>query len=279
MNLKNNPVLLLVLLTAFAAVLGAAEIYVREGPEGGRIYSDKPSPDSKLLSVRAGVRYRVVRHVYDGDTLLLDDRTKVRLLGINTPEVESSRKSGEPGGEEARSWLKTAIEGRKILLEQDVERSDRYKRTLAQVFTEDGVHINRELVRAGLATVNIHPPNLKYAQRLIEAERLAQAEGLGIWGDPAYAAEAIENLNRSNARGWHRLVGRPIALKRNRKYMRLIYSERVDVRISRENLDLFPDLNEYLGRDTEIRGWPSRRKDHYSILVRHPSALRVLNPD
>ncbi|MCI0733880.1 MAG: thermonuclease family protein [Methylococcaceae bacterium] len=264
------------MLTSAVASFGASEIYVREEPGGQRHYSDKPSPNAKRLAIRAGAGYRVVQAVFDGDTLLLDDRSKVRLSGINTPEVETPRKSAESGGDEARMWLKNILEGKKVRLDGDVDRTDHYKRMLAHVFTEDGTHINRVLVRSGLATVNIYPPNLKYAEQLLEAQRLAETEGLGIWGDPAYTPRPVASLPGSKGKGWRRLIGRPLALKPNRKFYRLIYSEQVDVRIPRANLDLFPDLKSYLGRDTEIRGWPSRRKDHYSILVRHPSALRLV---
>jgi micrococcal nuclease len=273
-GLKKSRAIVL-LLAGIATVLSSAEIYVREDLSGQRHYSDKPSPNAKRLSIRTDVDYRIVRAVFDGDSLLLDDRSKVRLLGINTPEVESHRKSAESGGEEARIWLKNAVQGKKVRLERDVENTDHYGRILAHVFTEDGTHINRVLVGLGLATVNIHPPNLKYAEQLLDAQKRAESEGLGIWEDPVYAAKPVASLPGSNAKGWRRLVGRPLALKANRKFYRLIYSGQVDVRIPRANLDLFPDLETYLGRDTEIRGWPTRRKDHYSILVLHPSALQL----
>ncbi len=265
------------LLTAAAA--GSTGIFVRDDPEGQRHYSDRPSADAQRVAVRSGVSYRVVRTVYDGDTLLLDNRSKIRLLGINAPEIETFRKSGEAGGEEARIWLKKAIEGKKIRLEADIERTDRYKRMLAHIFTEDGSHINLVLLRLGLAAVDIHPPNLKYAQQLLLAQKFAETGRIGIWGNPAYLPQPLISLPGLKDRGWRRLTGQPVMLKPSRKFYRLIYSEQVDVRIARENLDLFPDLTTYLGRDTEIRGWPSRRQGHYSILVRHPSALQLMEKE
>ena len=273
----NQSLAILLLLTSVASSVGSTEIYVRKDSSGQPHYSDKPAPSAKPLAIQPGRSYHIVRYVYDGDTVLLHNRSKVRLSGINAPEIEHSRKSGEPGGEEAKIWLKKAVEGKKIYLEADVDRRDRYKRILAHVFTEEGIHINVVLVRLGLATANIYPPNLKYARQLLEAQRLAEDQGLGIWGDPAYQPKPVTSLSISgNYKGWQRLIGKPASLKLNRKYYRLIYSEQVDVRIPRANLDLFPDLHSYLGREMEIRGWPSRRKDHFSILVRHPSALRMM---
>ena len=266
------------LLAGWAASLEATKIYVREDAHGVH-YSDRPSPAATPLRVRTGTEYSFVRAVYDGDTLLLDNRAKVRLLGINTPEIESRHQAGEPIGEEARVWLKKALEGKKVHLEKDVEATDHYHRILAHVFTEDRRHINLELVRRGLASVNIHPPNLKYTQMLLAAQRIAEAERRGIWGNPAYRPKPIKALVGSKSRGWQRLLGCPKSLQPSRKYFRLIYSGKVEVKIPRENLDLFPNLTTYLGRDTEIRGWPSRRKEHYSILVLHPSALQLIGKE
>jgi hypothetical protein len=55
--------------------------------------------------------------------------------------------------------------------------------------------------------------------------------------------------------------------------VRLILNDKVNVRISVANLALFPDLKNYLNKPLEIRGWASKNKDHYSILVQHPSAI------
>ncbi|MGH8556655.1 MAG: thermonuclease family protein, partial [Methylococcales bacterium] len=94
-----------------------------------------------------------------------------------------------------------------------------------------------------------------------------------------YTPGPLASLSGSKGKGWRRFIGRALALKAGRKFYRLIFSDQVEVRIPRANLDLFPDLKSYLERDTEIRGWPSRRKDHYSILVRHPSSLRVVEKE
>lgn len=273
--MKSATVLFVILATA-SSILYSTEIYVWKDNAGKKHYSDKPFDNGERLEITPGVTYRIVKYVYDGDTVLLENRTKVRLLGINTPEIESRRKTGEPGGEEARRWLKKSIEGKKVSLVRDTAATDHYKRTLAHIFTEDGSHINLKLVQLGLASVNIHPPNLKYSEQLLNAQRFAEQNRKGIWGDSAYTPKPIETLLISKKKGWQRLIGSPLDTKSSRKFFRLIFSDQIDVRIPRANLVLFPDLTSYLGKKIEIRGWPSRRKDHYSILVRHPSSLRLL---
>lgn len=246
--------------------------------ETGRVhYGDRAAPGAQRIAGTAlvGPVFHIVRNVHDGDTVILGDGTKIRLLGINTPELDSATSSAESGGEAAKLWLKTRIEGHKIRLESDAEAKDHYGRTLAHLFAEDGEHLNLALVRQGLAVVSIFPPNLKYTDKFAEAQRQARQEQHGIWGDPAYAATPIVNLPQQHARGWHRWSGRPTALDYSKNYIRLIFSDRVDVIIHKENLNLFPPLDNLVGKNLEIRGWASRRKDHYSILIRHPSALEA----
>jgi len=251
----------------------SAEIFYWKDDAGRRHYSDRPAINATKKQIDSGFFYSRVKTVFDGDTFVLQNGNRIRLLGINTPEVEGRRKSAEPGGEKAKQWLKEKILVHKVRLQADIEKFDHYKRRLAHVFTESGEHINLRLVELGLASVNIYPPNLLYAEQFVSAQQQAQQARLGIWGHPAYATKPIRILEDQRLRGWQRLVGRPIKIRHSKKFARLIFSTQVDVRISLRNLALFPSLNNYLGKDIEVRGWPSRRKKHYSILVRHPSAL------
>jgi hypothetical protein len=101
-----------------------------------------------------------------------------------------------------------------------------------------------------------------------------------IWSNPAYEPMPVDSIPGSKKQGWRRrLVGTPLALQRSRKYFRLVYNDQVDVRILLANLNLSPELGDYVGKKTEICGWPSRRKMHYPIMVRHPHSLRVLRSD
>ena len=80
-----------------------------------------------------------VDYVYDGDTIRLRDGRRVRLIGINAPEIQHTERSGriKPGekfGEEARQYLEKRIAHKKVLLETDQEKQDHYHRILAYVF-------------------------------------------------------------------------------------------------------------------------------------------------
>ncbi len=268
-------------LAVVAATSCTGDVY-RWQDERGRVhYGDRPAPGAERVEISAAPPntavaakwLRVVR-VHDGDTITLEDGERVRLLGINTPEVGGSR-GLEAGGILARDWLRGKILGKKIRLEQDAVARDRYQRLLAHVFDESGLHINLELVRLGLATTDIFPPNLKYVDELAAAERQAEAEQRGLWALPEYRAKAMGSLAGARLEGWQRLTGRPLALAGGKNWKGLRFAGGFEVHVPYEDIKLFPPLTGYLGQTLEVRGWVSRRGGVKSILVRHPSALIV----
>lgn len=126
-----------------------------------------------------------VSKITDGDTIrvVLDGRElKVRLIGIDTPELH---KPGAPVGcfaREATARIASLIDGEEVRLDYDVDRIDRYGRTLAYVYrARDGLFINHALVRDGYATVFTVPPNVAHAQEFLRAQREARAAGRGLW--------------------------------------------------------------------------------------------------
>ncbi len=80
------------------------------------------------------------------------------------------------------------------------EKADRYKRLLGPLFTEEGVHLNRVLVSLGLASVTLHPPNLKYSQRLIDAQVEAERMARWIWSKPAYEPMPVDSIPGSKSK-------------------------------------------------------------------------------
>jgi endonuclease YncB( thermonuclease family) len=215
-----------------------------------------------------------VKYVIDGDTLVLSDKRHVRLLAINTPEIEGKRQA-EPGGQAAKDWLKTRLEGKQVFLETDQQKFDSYGRSLFYVFDSQGRLMNEQLLARGLAMLSIYPPNLKYVSRLQQAQRRAEVQGLGIWSLSAYRPQQLAQLMRSENKGWQRVIAAPLAIRQSGKYVRLILSPTTDIRIAKHSLRYFPALNNYLHCEIEVRGWVSWRKGQASILVRHPSALII----
>ena len=118
----------------------------------------------------------------DGDTIVLDDGERVRYIGIDTPETVHPRKPVEWMGKEAGQANRLLVEGKRVGLEYDVQRRDKYGRKLAYVYVGN-VMVNELLVRAGYAQVSTYPPNVKHQERFLRAQRQARDEQLGLWGD------------------------------------------------------------------------------------------------
>ena len=123
----------------------------------------------------------LVRSVIDGDTIDVATVGRVRLLGIDAPEIGRGYDTSAPYGREARERLTRLILHRWVRLEQEGLALDVYSRHLAYVVTEDGVCVNATLVREGLARVSARLP-LTRLPELQRAEAEAQAFRRGMWG-------------------------------------------------------------------------------------------------
>jgi micrococcal nuclease len=135
----------------------------------------------------------VVRAV-DGDTLKLANNERVRLIGIDTPEMHESeklyrdsRKSGQDAktiqalGRRSYAFTKSLVEGKTVRLEFDVEKRDKYKRLLAYVYLPDGTFVNAEIVKQGYASLMTYPPNVKYADEFRRLYQQAREQRSGLW--------------------------------------------------------------------------------------------------
>ena len=123
----------------------------------------------------------VVKAVIDGDTIDVSTYGRVRLLGIDAPEVGRGFDTSAPFGREAKDRLTSLVLNRWVRLEQEGAALDVYNRHLAYVVRDDGVCVNVTLVRDGLARVSARTPLTRLAE-LQRAESEAQAYRRGMWG-------------------------------------------------------------------------------------------------
>lgn len=134
-----------------------------------------------FFSPGIAIAYQQVTFVYDGDTILLDSGERVRYLGIDAPEINHGKEENEFMALAARDFNLKLVRNAPVRLEFDLERKDRYGRLLAYVYLENGDMVNRLLVRRGLACVMLQRPSLRRQDILLEAQRKAMKEMLGIW--------------------------------------------------------------------------------------------------
>ncbi len=127
-----------------------------------------------------------VTRVIDGDTVELENKQKVRYIGIDTPELHDPRKPVECFAKEAFEKNKQLVEGKEIKLEKDVSDKDKYGRLLRYVFiqqeaTSTPLFVNEYLVREGYAHASTFPPDVKYAELFKQAQQEAMSEEKGLW--------------------------------------------------------------------------------------------------
>jgi len=134
--------------------------------------------DSKLrLPLSSNFIYAKVTRVIDGDTIVIDSSQKIRYIGMNTPEIETS----ECYATEASEINKNLVLGKEVRLEKDVSETDKYGRLLRYVYVGD-TFINNELVKDGSAKVETVKPDVKYESEFVTWQKFAKVNKLGLWG-------------------------------------------------------------------------------------------------
>jgi micrococcal nuclease len=124
----------------------------------------------------------VVQRVSDGDSFRCQDGSRVRLIGIDSPERQQ-----DPFGRQAQQALLQLIPtGTRVGLERDVAPADRYGRVLAYAWLGTTL-VNEAMVQGGWAVLYTVPPNVKYARRLEEAQNEARVRGAGLWAKSGFA--------------------------------------------------------------------------------------------
>jgi|SRR5215217_4423931 len=232
----------------------------------------------------------VVVEVTDGDTIVLNDGRKVRMIGTQAPKLPLGRVDFEtwPLAPEAQQVLSDLVLNKTVRLGFGGEEIDRHERVLAHVFveTEQGeVWAQRFMVAGGLARVYSFPDNRLCLEPLLAAEAQARVDRLGIWANPYYSVRAADRpdelLNRA---GHYELVeGRVLLADRNGSRIFLnfgrFWKEDFTAVIEAPALRLFEgagmDPLVLEGALVRIRGWVDDR-DGPRIEITHPEQIEVL---
>ncbi|KOS66748.1 thermonuclease [Lysinibacillus contaminans] len=132
-----------------------------------------------------------LQDIIDGDTIRIKyngSSEKVRLLLVDTPETNHETLGEQPYGPEAKEFAKQLLAGQdSVYLEFDVSYRDKYKRLLAYVYTKDGISIQEQLLKNGLARVAyIYEPNTKHVDWFNSIQKTAQNSATGIWSVEDY---------------------------------------------------------------------------------------------
>ena len=227
----------------------------------------------------------VVTNVVDGDTLFIDDGTQIRLVGIQAPKLPLGRKGFKPWplADEAKNELAALSMGRSLTLSYGGSRRDRHGRALAHLHDENGLWIQGELLRRGLARVYSFRDNRRCIDDMLALEREARRARRGIWRLGYYTVRSLDEAARFV--GSFQLIEgrvRDVATVRNRAYLNFGEDWRTDFTISiaprdrRRFLADGVDPAGYQGRRVRVRGW-LKSYNGPLVDVTHPEQIEILN--
>jgi micrococcal nuclease len=162
-----------------ALLLVAIALYTQWLTEPDGLHNDpvltatpRPAPDGSV---------RIAR-VVDGDTIELEGGTRVRFIGINTPETVDPRTTVQCFGKEASDYNKELLQDGVVVLKKDISETDKYGRLLRYVYLPDGTFVNLKLVEEGYAYASTYPPDIAHAKEFAAAQTSAREAGRGLWG-------------------------------------------------------------------------------------------------
>ena len=225
-----------------------------------------------------------VAEVIDGDTLVLEDGTEVRLVGIQAPKLALGRPDfvAQPLAEEAKAALEAMTLGRTVALSYGGQRVDRWGRRLAHLHDGSGRWIQGALLASGMARVYTFRDNTALVEAMLAAERAARRRGHGIWGDPFFQVRTVAETERF-LDTFQIVEGEVVdaAVVRGRAYLNFGADWREDftVTVAPKDRRAFTkaglDLESLAGYAVRVRGW----LDSYNgpqIELTHPEQLEIL---
>lgn len=242
----------------------------------------------KYFLVRKFPKEAVVERVIDGDTVEIEGGHIVRYIGIDAPEIRRKDKEDwiydpQPFAKEAKFLNQKLVEGKKVKLEYDTKRKDKYNRLLAYIYIGN-VFVNGKIIREGCALTYIFPPNIKYANQLVKAEKEAKDNNRGFW--PSVKFHPISSVKAGDYIGKIKIVeGRVRDVYKGERVIRLNFGtdwkSDFHVTIFRNMLDRFEaqgisPISYYKGKKIKVRGLIKNFDGCPEIVIDDPSQIEVL---
>lgn len=217
-----------------------------------------------------------VKQVFDGDTIQLKSGEKVRLIGINTPEMNYDSGKPDPFALQAKQTLTKLVSHKSIKLRYGVDKHDRYKRSLAHIFLDNGENVQATLLRQGLAINIAIPPNLWQQECYQALEKTAKQNKTGLWSHSRYEPIKASDINRKTL-GFHHVTGTIKSVKQSRRSIWLNLTDQFALRISKKNQHYFTSTSKDYWQDKTItaKGWISYRNKRYAMHLPHQAAIEI----
>lgn len=222
--------------------------------------------------------------IIDGDTVILKNQTRVRLVGIQAPKLPVSRKKrkGWPLGLESKKMLSDLVLGKSVTLYFGGQRQDRYGRALAHLFLKDGLWVQGEMLKFGMARVYTFPHNRAIAAEMLTLEKIARQNNSGIWAMNYYKPKQQETSEKYY-NSFQLITGivRKVVKIRGTYYLNFGKDWKKDFtvviksRAARKFLKAKIKPEDYKGKRIEIRGW-LKSFNGPMIEATHPEQITII---
>jgi len=231
--------------------------------------SCEPPTDTTLVKVR---------HVQDGDTYVLADDTRVRLIGINTPELSRDNQPAQPLSIRARDRARQLLfqSGNHAQALVGKQPKDQHNRQLANLWLPDGRNLAAVLLEAGLGWRVAIPPNVRFTECYAAAESTARQEKKGVWQLDAYHDRPSVDLSLRDT-GFQHVKGRIIRVNHGGGATWINLEGRFAIRIPDKSRQWFKQLpdSSWIGRELEVRGWIYQVRGELRVTIEHPAMLSL----
>lgn len=224
-----------------------------------------------------------VIEIVDGDTLVLENKMEVRLVGLQAPKISLGRKDFKewPLGYESKDALGEITMGKEVMLYYGGRKMDRYGRILAHLFLDDGTWVQGEMLKRGMARLYSFADNRSIIPEMRSEEKIARLKNTGIWDLDFYKIKP-QVISGRHTNSFQVISGRiiDVATVRSNTYLNFGDDYKTDftivvpgrVKSMFEKQDI--NLSDLEGKTIFVRGW-LKYYNGPSIDLTHPEQLEI----
>lgn len=213
--------------------------------------------------------------IVDGDTIYTKNGNKLKLIHINAPEINHKDNALSEGYSiQSRDRLAQLFKNDStIFWVYDKKHKDRYKRDLVLAFDSQGLFINLEMVKSGLAQLLVNPPNHQYWQCLYSAEKKAIQDKNNIWNDENNLIISPQLLNKNSR--FKTVQGVVTKILTDKTYRWIVLDDHLWVGIKSKDLKYFSkDIFDYkVGSKMQVSGYVFEYYNKLRMSLKHPSMI------
>ena len=274
-------------ISLFGFIFALAMLKLLPAPDANGVHalSNRPaiSPDRRPIlwidPAEPADGARVIR-VFDGDTIEVQlangETIKVRLIGIDSPEMDDKRETVLFFAHMAKRFAFYHLYDKEVRLTYDWERTDDYGRTLAYVVMEDGALFNESIIKEGFAhAFTKYPFREDMKTRFRKAEKEARRLNKGLWRKKPWPVIRAEDArSRMGSVATVEFVCREVV--EQGRYLYLPSDGDFEVFVSKPPPVPAAELRSLVGRSITITGYIEEFKGRIQIAFVVPGQLRLV---